>query len=65
LGRTYQKSAALLRQVAITFVPGLRFDIVGVFLHGVVAETGYGVLRKARKVFPDIDPESWDEDREK
>ena len=46
-------------------MPGLRFDIVGVFLHGVVAETGYGGLRKARIVFPDIDPESSTKIREK
>jgi hypothetical protein len=46
-------------------MPVLRFDIVGVFLHGVVAETGTEASGKARKVFPDIDPKSWDEDREK
>jgi len=38
-------------------MPGVRFDIIGVFLHGGVAETGYGGVRKARKVFPDIDSE--------
>ena len=44
-------------------MPGLRFDIAGVFVHGVVAETDYGGLREARKVFPDIDPESSNEDQ--
>jgi len=46
----------------IVSVPGLRFDIIGVFLHGGVAGTGSRRRPQARKVFPDIDSESWNED---
>jgi hypothetical protein len=40
----------------------LRFDIIGVFLHGGVAETGSRRRPQAGKVFSDIDSESWNED---
>ena len=33
-------------------VPGLRFDIIGVFLHGGVAETGSRSHPKGKESFP-------------
>jgi hypothetical protein len=33
-------------------VPGLRFDIIGVFLHGGVAETGFTETSASEEGFP-------------
>ena len=57
------KSADLLRQVARPSVPGLRFDKIAVFLHGGVAENHWRPAARPRRVFPDIDPESWNEEQ--
>ena len=43
--------------------PGLTFDIIGVFLHGGVAEIGSRKRPQAKKGFPDIDSESSNEDQ--
>jgi hypothetical protein len=43
-------------------VLGLRFDIIGVFRHGGVAEIGSGRRPHPRRAFPDIDSKSWNED---
>jgi hypothetical protein len=51
-----------MRIIDTVSVPGPRFDITGVFLHGGVAKTGSRRRRQVRKVFSDIDSESWNED---
>ena len=43
-------------------VLGLRFDIIGVFLHGGVGERPVHRDDRKQAKFPDIDSESWNED---